>query len=220
MKSTLDKTTAFEDAIASLDKNKFLYRMDAGGDKPAPYLTLLEIHTRMLQNGSSVTSREVLSIAKNKYSVIKKSEGWIVLLGKTPIELDTLKKNWMQDPCWDIEDTEGFEAHRAELLAFRKQIEAEKNERRKKHENARAVLVREQTGVEHPDIVLSLHTWSEIEDRANYGYEHDDSLAMQTALVRATLLQAAQLKRIADALENTEDGDSLATAVSIWGTGK
>jgi len=38
-------------------------------------------------------------------------------------ELRLLKRDWKRDPCWDIEETEGFEAHRDELLAFRKEQE-------------------------------------------------------------------------------------------------
>ncbi len=38
---------------------------------------------------------------------------------RTPAEIAELKQHWLQDPCWDIEDTEGFEAHRDELLNFR-----------------------------------------------------------------------------------------------------
>ena len=42
---------------------------------------------------------------------------------KTKKQVDDLKANWCGDPCWDIEDTEGFEAHREDLLAFRKHME-------------------------------------------------------------------------------------------------
>ncbi len=37
---------------------------------------------------------------------------------KTPAEIEQLKTNWLNDPCWDIETTEGFEAHTEELKAF------------------------------------------------------------------------------------------------------
>lgn len=43
---------------------------------------------------------------------------------KTADELEALKSNWLKDPCWDLEDTDGFEAHYDELLAFRLQDEA------------------------------------------------------------------------------------------------
>ena len=39
----------------------------------------------------------------------------------TPEEIHDLKAQWCADPVWDLEDTEGFEAHRAELAAFAKQ---------------------------------------------------------------------------------------------------
>lgn len=29
-----------------------------------------------------------------------------------------LKRDWALDPCWDLEDTEGFEDHREELLQY------------------------------------------------------------------------------------------------------
>ena len=37
---------------------------------------------------------------------------------KTRTDIDALKANWVSDPCWDIEDTKGFELHREELLEF------------------------------------------------------------------------------------------------------
>lgn len=43
----------------------------------------------------------------------------------TYMEIKELKREWESDPCWDIEDTEGFEAHREELTAFRIAKEAE-----------------------------------------------------------------------------------------------
>jgi len=35
-------------------------------------------------------------------------------------EVEKLKVQWQSDPCWDIENTEGFEEHKVELLAYRK----------------------------------------------------------------------------------------------------
>lgn len=37
---------------------------------------------------------------------------------KTTEEIEHLKECWESDPCWDIEDTEGFEDHREELEAY------------------------------------------------------------------------------------------------------
>lgn len=40
-------------------------------------------------------------------------------------EVERLKKDWSVDPCWDIEDTPGFEQYRADLLSYRMKVEAE-----------------------------------------------------------------------------------------------
>lgn len=44
---------------------------------------------------------------------------------KTTEEINELNRNWASDPCWDIEDTEGFEDHYEELKEYR--LKAEKN---------------------------------------------------------------------------------------------
>ena len=33
-------------------------------------------------------------------------------------EVEKLKREWVADPIWDLEDTEGFEEYREELLEF------------------------------------------------------------------------------------------------------
>jgi uncharacterized protein YecT (DUF1311 family) len=38
---------------------------------------------------------------------------------RTAAEIADLKAQWLNDPCWDIETTEGFEAHYQELRAWR-----------------------------------------------------------------------------------------------------
>lgn len=37
----------------------------------------------------------------------------------TKQEIEKLKSDWKYDPCWDIENTEGFEDHKEELLKYR-----------------------------------------------------------------------------------------------------
>ena len=37
----------------------------------------------------------------------------------TTKDIESLKANWKNDPCWDIEHTEGFEEHKQELKDFR-----------------------------------------------------------------------------------------------------
>ena len=44
---------------------------------------------------------------------------------KTRDEIDVLKNDWVDDPCWDIEDTDGFEDHHAELAAFNATMQKE-----------------------------------------------------------------------------------------------
>lgn len=46
------------------------------------------------------------------------------LTHRTAAELEALKASWLRDPCYDLEEAEGFEAHHDELLAFRLQQEA------------------------------------------------------------------------------------------------
>jgi hypothetical protein len=39
-------------------------------------------------------------------------------------DVERLKTDWFNDPCWDIEDTEGFENYYIELKAYRLGVEA------------------------------------------------------------------------------------------------
>lgn len=163
------------------------------------------------------------------YRISHAEKGWVINLEKTIEEIEALKEEWAKDPIWDIEETDGFEAYAEELLVWREarsqQIESKIAERNATH----AALVREQTGVLDADIVSSLHTWNEIEfdiKRAEANAATHE-VYLQAAQVRATLLQAAQLKRIADALaslidltEASDSRDSLAESVKIWGTEK
>ena len=46
---------------------------------------------------------------------------------KSKQEIQELKRGWKNDPCWDIEETEGFEDHREELFHYRLEKEREWN---------------------------------------------------------------------------------------------
>lgn len=59
---------------------------------------------------------------------------------KSREEVERLKQNWHEDSCWDIEKTEGFEDYRDELLAYRKQSEAEWEVARQKHHDKLASI--------------------------------------------------------------------------------
>jgi hypothetical protein len=139
----------------------------------------------------------------------------------TPEEIEQLKANWLGGPCWDIEDTEGFEAHREELLAFRKEQEAKWEAQREERDNKRIEKVMLETGICKADreLLLSLHTFDEIEWDASIRAE-DAQTHLMLCQVRATLLQAAQLKRIADALEAMQDGDTMIRSAKIFGSGE
>lgn len=43
---------------------------------------------------------------------------------KSRAEINELKRNWETDPCWDIEETPGFEKYIDELKNFRLEKEA------------------------------------------------------------------------------------------------
>ena len=47
-----------------------------------------------------------------------------VTVPKTREDVEALKANWRADPCWDIEDTEGFDDFYGELLLYRHEWEA------------------------------------------------------------------------------------------------
>jgi hypothetical protein len=44
---------------------------------------------------------------------------------KTRQEVEALKRNWLNDSCWDIYETEGFEEYRDELRVFQINMEQE-----------------------------------------------------------------------------------------------
>ena len=60
---------------------------------------------------------------------------------RTRDEVEKLKEHWAKDPCWDIEDTEGFEEYREELITYRKAKEAEWILARLKHHDELASKV-------------------------------------------------------------------------------
>lgn len=57
---------------------------------------------------------------------------------RTEAEIAELKRQWQNDPCWDIEDTEGFEYHYMELRRWREALEDERLVREINRVTARA----------------------------------------------------------------------------------
>lgn len=60
---------------------------------------------------------------------------------KTREEIEELKRQWKNDPCWDIEDSEGFEQHRPELMDYRFMMEEHWNRKEMERKWARADLL-------------------------------------------------------------------------------
>ena len=130
---------------------------------------------------------------------------------RTNEDIEALKKSWMADPCWDIETTEGFEFHKDALYTFRERQENEWSAEQAEREESHFSLIREQTGVTDFDVAVALSTWAQIENSLERLAKLETSFEVDATinLTRATLLQAAQLKRIADALEDIAGGDAL-----------
>ena len=129
---------------------------------------------------------------------------------KTPEEIQTLKDSWVKDPCWDIEKSEDFEEHEEELFQFRMQMEALWQEKDVARLKARKEKIASETGVNDPLLADALFTFVEIENIVERSLKsesprHDTDVAQ----VRATLLLAAQVKRIADLFEEVIDRQEL-----------
>jgi len=136
---------------------------------------------------------------------------------KTREEIEALKASWRKDPLWDIESTQGFEDHKEELLAYRKQVEAEVEQKVRESADRRVELMKKETGITDQAAALYLHTFAEIEidlhldEQIGNASTHGELAALEIARagVRATLLLAAQMKRIADVLEENNGSDGL-----------
>ncbi len=56
-------------------------------------------------------------------SRLKTPEESLISPLKTIEEVEELKRGWMQDPCWELGGTQGFELYREELEAFQRVCE-------------------------------------------------------------------------------------------------
>lgn len=52
--------------------------------------------------------------------------------------VEKLKRSWLNDPCWDLEDTEGFETYRQELKEFSDKAKTDAELAAKKEHDRRA----------------------------------------------------------------------------------
>lgn len=74
----------------------------------------------------------------------------------TRADIDELKKQWLYDPIWDIEETEGFEDFRDELLAWRLDLKNKREAERLKINQDRAEKIGIPGNVEHLKYLESL----------------------------------------------------------------
>lgn len=113
-------------------------------------------------------------------------------------DIEALKENWLKDPIWDIEKTEGFEDHTEELLAFRKEQEAKWEAQREEQEKQtfeyRAKGIREALKMDPIDV-------SSNPDFAN--------IVIMKQQVLATLLLAEQLKYLNDTFDGIISNEGL-----------
>lgn len=98
-------------------------------------------------------------------------------------DVATLKDQWVRDPCWDIEDTEGFEDVRDELVEFRAKQEARWGQERRE-----AIRGYRERGLDDTALEFA---------RGNYFVSDRIRLAHVEAIQEQTEVQ----KRIAVALE-------------------
>ncbi len=141
-------------------------------------------------------------------------------MAKTRQEIEKLKAEWLTDPVWDIENTPGYEEHKDELIQFSLEQNAIWDKRAAERKQKRIDKVRDQAGIFNKDIASSLYLWNEIESsiRQVELISEDYSVDVAMAQTRATLFLAAQVKRVADALEELSEGDSLSESVRIFGS--
>lgn len=77
---------------------------------------------------------------------------------KSREEVENLKKNWLEDPCYDIETTEGFEEYKEELLEFSVQKKKENEEAYEKRKREQIERIYSQEIGEQNRIGNSLYT--------------------------------------------------------------
>lgn len=145
---------------------------------------------------------------------------------KSQEEIQALKDSWLKNPIWNIEKSEGFEEYEDELLAFRKETEERWDEKREERRKQRARDFGAQTGIWDDGFSEFLDTFKEISRSLDLDRMVGDcgsavemsNYIISKSQVKATLLLAAQLKRIADVLESMDGRDSFAESVRIWGS--
>lgn len=91
---------------------------------------------------------------------------------KSREEIEQLKTSWEFDPCWDIEDTEGFEAHRDELRVFHLQTDLDDH-------IAQLEKLRERIGAYRSEFLLDVTAYqAECSRLAEWLLKHKDEFTL------------------------------------------
>ncbi len=104
----------------------------------------------------------------------------------------------------------------AELVRFRMELEEQQKKKDAERLTRRVRKMADETGIDHPILADSLYTFEEIEidlerrtAEGEYATNTESAqLAIMRSQVRASLLLAAQVKRIADLLEEKNEEDA------------
>jgi hypothetical protein len=130
---------------------------------------------------------------------------------KTREEVEALKRNWLKDPIYDLATVEGFEEYHGELDKFQDEQEAKwKAEADKKLTNKASDLGVSKEEAKH------LSSFEKIERELRLlDFQIGDggsaigwaNFVIAREQVRATLLLAAQVKRVGDFLEEKFESD-------------
>lgn len=116
---------------------------------------------------------------------------------KTREEVEALKLSWLRDPCWDIEDTEGFEDYREELRQYhgtQKVIwdnERAETEERQRQQKRRAFSVE----ALHDDIDAACFRLGRLDDRG-------EMTGAEFAQIDAILILAKCVLSVAQQISN------------------
>jgi hypothetical protein len=88
---------------------------------------------------------------------------------KTREEVQALKESWRRDPCWELEDAEGFDEYFDELSAYREMVERQWDEHRQK-ENEKEKAEAEKLGL--VGLYQKIKELEAMQDRQNTAITH------------------------------------------------
>ena len=78
-------------------------------------------------------------------------------MNKLREDVEKLKAEWLRDPNWDIEETEGFDDYRDELRTFRENIEAEADKKANEKMERRLDVICTKAGTDNRDLALYIY---------------------------------------------------------------